>query len=276
MRPWMQLPGRLRSTTLGDLLGALHRGQVTGTLELTEDRGRSHHIHWVKGLVAAVEIDGASPSLAEVLRGDGAGDDDLIRGSLLRAIASRRLHGEVLIDEYRVSPSRVGSALRHQMLKRLAMLERLADARLAFRVAVRPPRSALVGTGEIPRHSASEPGAIGPSTWNAPLAAREFLHGRRRAREREATRPEVVGAESRASEDSGSAAWAPAQGGRAPSPWHVLGVAPGAELAVIKRAYRRLARTVHPDLHPDADDAARRALQARFARLTDAYRALVP
>ena len=50
---------------------------------------------------------------------------------------------------------------------------------------------------------------------------------------------------------------------------------PGARVEEIKRAYRRLARSVHPDLHPGASDEERRALQARFVELTDAYRALV-
>lgn len=243
----MQLPGRLRSTTLGDLLGALHRASATGTLELTEDRGRAHHIYWVRGLVIAVEIDGDSPSLAEILRSDGAADDDVIRRSLLRAIASRRLHGEVLIDEFRIPPSRVGSALRRQMLSRLATLERLRDARLSFRVAVRPPRGALAG---------AQRDAASPSAWDAPLGAREFLHGRRRARERAAPAGEAPQADAKA--------------------WAVLGLSPGSELAAIKRAYRRLARAVHPDLHPDADDSTRRLLQSRFSELTDAYRALVP
>ena len=249
MHTCMQLPGRLRSTTLGDLLGALHRAAVTGTLELIEDRGRTHHIHWMQGLVVAVEIDGASPSLAEFLRGEGAVDEDVLRLSLLRAIASRRLHGKVLIDEFRVPPSRVGAALRRQMLARLSTLERLDDARLSFRVAVRPPRGALVGAE---RHAASQP----TPTWDTPLGAYEFLHGRRRARER-----------APAPRDSRTAEAAP---------WRVLGLAPGAEVSAVKRAYRRLARTVHPDLHPEADDATRRSLESRFVELTDAYRALVP
>jgi molecular chaperone DnaJ len=57
--------------------------------------------------------------------------------------------------------------------------------------------------------------------------------------------------------------------------WRVLGLTPGAEVAEIKRAYRRLARAVHPDLHPGASDDERRALQTRFAEVTEAYRLLV-
>jgi hypothetical protein len=241
----MQLPGRLRSTSLGDLLGSLYRSGATGTLELAEDRGRVHRVHFATGRVIAVEIDGASPSLAEILRGHGAADDDVLRRSLLRAIASQRLHGEVLIDDFFVSPEVVGHALRRQIVLRLASLERLPDARVAFRVTVRPPRGALVG-----RHT----GGDGGPGWDAPLGPNEFLRGRRRARERTATH-------------------------RAPpieaTAWDVLGVPAGAAIDEVKRAYRRLARAVHPDLHPGASDAERRALQVRFAALTEAYRSLV-
>jgi len=59
----MHLPGRLSASTLGDLLGALHREGVTGLLELSEVRGprgggvpgRLHHIHLRGGLVVAVD-----------------------------------------------------------------------------------------------------------------------------------------------------------------------------------------------------------------------------
>ena len=55
----VSLPRRLSATTLGDLLGKLHRARVTGTLELTEVRGvtagRSHKIHLREGLVVGVD-----------------------------------------------------------------------------------------------------------------------------------------------------------------------------------------------------------------------------
>src|SRR4051794_22125770 len=101
----MQLPGRLRATSFGDLLGVLHRERATGTLELAEFRGRTHRVHFSRGLVTAVELDGPASSLAEVLRRDRAVDDETLRRSLLRAIASRRLHGEVLVRDFKLSPS---------------------------------------------------------------------------------------------------------------------------------------------------------------------------
>jgi DnaJ-domain-containing protein 1 len=230
----MNLSGRLRSTTLGDLLGTLHRASATGTLELCEDRGRTHRVHLALGRVVAVEVDGASPSLAEILRADRTVAEDVLRRSFLRAVSSRRLHGQVLVDEFCLSPSVVGSALRRQLLGRLASLEKLTDARVAFRVAVRAPTSAV---------------------HDAPLEPREFLHGRRRTRERTSPRPPQV---------SGSL-----------GAWRLLGLAPGARADDIKRAYRQLARSLHPDAHPTATDTERRALQERFVELTEAYRSLV-
>src|SRR5437660_489401 len=82
----------------------------------------------------AVELDGAAASLAEVLRRDRAVDDETLRRSLLRAMASRRLHGEVLVRDFKLSPSLVDTALRRQLLTRLAVLEQLGDAQVFFRV----------------------------------------------------------------------------------------------------------------------------------------------
>jgi hypothetical protein len=243
----MQLPGRLRSTTLGDLLGALHRARATGTLELAEFHGRTHRIHLARGLVVAVELDGPVPSLAEELRRQGAIADDVLKRSLLRAIASRRLHGEVLVRDFKLSPALIDTALRRQLLTRLGVIERLTDAQLVFRVTVRPPRGALL---------------------DDPLRPPEFLSGRRRTRDKH----------------PGSGASPQARRVAPPAasfdPGHlaalrVLGVAPGADATAIKRAYRQLARSYHPDLHPQASDDERRHLAERFVEVTAAYQTLV-
>jgi DnaJ-domain-containing protein 1 len=53
-----------------------------------------------------------------------------------------------------------------------------------------------------------------------------------------------------------------------------LGVDDAADLDAIKRAYRRLARALHPDLQPGADAVRRQTLERRFAEVTAAYEAL--
>jgi DnaJ-domain-containing protein 1 len=241
----MQLPGRLRATTLGDLLGALHRSRANGTLELSEPGGRVHRVHLISGLVSAVEVDRASVSLGDLLKRDDGVDEDTLRRSLLRAMASRRLHGEVLVRDFHLSPEIVGRALRRQVMLRLAMLEEIADAQVAFRVTVRPPRGALV---------------------DEPLGAEEFLPGRTRARDR---RPDPASGAFRVSTGVGGIDAIRARACR------TLGVGYAADATEVKSAYRRLVRSYHPDLHPDATHDERRALAARFAEVTAAYRALV-
>lgn len=55
----------------------------------------------------------------------------------------------------------------------------------------------------------------------------------------------------------------------------MLGIDDAADLESIKRAYRRLARELHPDLQPSVDGAERRLLEQRFAAVTAAYEALI-
>ncbi len=240
----VQLPSRLKATTLGDLLGALHRGRLSGTLELAEDGGRTHRIFLQSGLVTAVELDGESPALGEILRRDEAIDDDVLRRSVLRSLSSKRPLGEVLVADFCISPTIVGAALRRQITLRLQTLERLADARIFFRVVVRAPKTAL--TGE-------------------PLVADEFLKGRVRARDRRSSPPE-------------SGTFASAQRHRTfdrRAALAVLELPPDADAGAVKQAYRRLVRTYHPDLHPLASDIERDELRARFDEVMNAYRVLV-
>jgi len=245
----MHLPGRLKATTLGDLLGAVHREQSTGTLELTEPSGRMHRIHLSAGLVTAVELDRATASLAEILRRQEDIDEDTLRRSLLRAMASRRLHGEVLVRDFHLSPSVVGRALRLQIMLRLQILEELGDAQVAFRVTVKPPRGALV---------------------DSPLDAPEFLAGRKRLRDRETeTKSGTYRASNATSGMPGG--WDPARA----SAYRALGVTFNADPSEVKQAYRRLVRTYHPDLHPEASHDERKTLSSRFAEVTAAYRTLV-
>lgn len=74
---------------------------------------------------------------------------------------------------------------------------------------------------------------------------------------------------------------APAPAARAPDPRRLaalrtLGIDAAADPDDVKRAYRRLARALHPDLQPEADAERRRALERRFAEVTAAYEALAP
>jgi DnaJ-domain-containing protein 1 len=232
----MQLPGQLRKTSLGDLLGSLHRARANGTLELAEN-DRTHRVFVSGGHVVAVEVDGSSMSLGEVLKSISAVDDETLRRSVLRAISSRRLLGEVLVHDFRIAPKVVGAALRRQIARRLELLDRLKDARVAFRVAMRAPPTAL---------------------RDEPLEPAEFLNGRPRARDRE----ENAQSGMRPTFDSARVAALRLLG---------LGFDEAADADAIRRAYRKLAKSVHPDTHPHATEAERRNLEARFSEATNAY-----
>lgn len=55
----------------------------------------------------------------------------------------------------------------------------------------------------------------------------------------------------------------------------ILGLTSDADRAQVKRAYRRLARALHPDLHPAAGERERRGLERKLAEINRAYRTLV-
>src|SRR5687767_7806113 len=62
----LELPGRLERSTLGDVLGALHRSGATGALRIDEvgpDGSRQHVIYLRDGLIADVESGSAPPAV---------------------------------------------------------------------------------------------------------------------------------------------------------------------------------------------------------------------
>lgn len=161
----MILPGRLRDTTLGDVLGTLFRARVTGTLELVElsgpASGRVHKVVFVDGAITGIEPGAAGAKLGELL------DVDITARRRYSPEHHHRI-GEYLVDAGIVTADRVRTALHEQLQARLEGLYRLSDARLSFR----PPRP-----------QGSDP------TAPAPLAQDEFLHGRPRRRRADAVAP---------------------------------------------------------------------------------------
>lgn len=239
----MNLPGRLRLTTLGDVLGALHRSGASGVLELSEDRGATHRVYWKSGMITQVDTSLFRERLGELLSRQG-----LLEAAALARLARRLLEapsrraGEILVDEGLVSRDLVSSALRRQLHRRIDALFGLRDAQLTFRV----PRP--------------QPAA------QAPLSPHEFLHGRPRFRSRTRAQQSPP---PRSESSLQAAPNAPAQA------YAALGVQPGADRATIVRAFRRQALHLHPDRYPNADAAERARLLSRFAELSAAYHALV-
>ncbi|HKQ68558.1 MAG TPA: J domain-containing protein, partial [Polyangiaceae bacterium] len=223
------------------------RGRVSGLVRLTEasgaTAGRIHSIYLLRGEVVTVDSQARVLPLGEILRQRGLLDGGSQRqiGLKLSSGPPRRV-GELLVEEYRISPDVVGAALRQQLRARLDALFRLEDATVSFHVAC-----AL------------------PSRTAAPLSPREYLHGRPRARDRvpRAGRRRDDPPRRQANTGARSAALT------------LLGLDEDATLSEVSRAFRELAREVHPDRHAGASDAERRAMELRFAALSAAYHVLI-
>jgi hypothetical protein len=252
----MNLPGRLRLTTLGDVLGALHRSGASGVLELGEDRGVTHRVYWMQGMITQVDTDLFRQRLGDLLAGQG-----FLGARALARLARRLLEapgqraGEILIEEGFVSTDLVSAGLRRQLRQKLEALFQLKDAQLTFRV----PRP--------------------HDQHRSPLSPGEFLHGRARARPRAraaAPRDQASsGQHGPGPQATGSSAHGvrPQQGSRTRA-YATLGLLPGADRATIQQAFRRLARKFHPDRFPNADPKQRAQLLSRFAELSAAYHSL--
>jgi DnaJ-domain-containing protein 1 len=235
----VNLPGRLSLTTLGDLLGSLHRANASGVLELVEphgvNAGRAHRIYLSAGLIDGVETALEHPRLGELLEREGALDREQLRALLRRLVMEpQRLTGEILVSERLASRALVAAALRWQLRARMDAIYRLRDALVRFHVR-RGERTLAFGSLLTPR---------------------DFLHGRSRAR------VELELPLSRESEV------------RRRDAYRLLGLAPGADAAAVRRAFRRLAAEHHPDRHPDASAAELAELVRKFSRLTAAYHSL--
>ncbi len=251
----MRISGTLRRTTLGDVLGALHREQATGALELSEEvLGRAHRLHLSGGLVQAVETDFEAPRVGEILRREGFISDLCARRLALQLAASPdRRAGELLVDGRVVTSEIVDAALRYQLRARLDLVFDVSDASIRFRVAQHRGRGSNI----------------------IPLSPHEFLHGRSRSRDkRRAAAPTPTPGPARSHPRASSVH---ATGGdpvraRALS---ALGLDSGADRDAVQRAFRRLASRCHPDRFPRATPNEKAELMRRFAEVSAAYHQLV-
>lgn len=248
----MRLPGRLRLTTLGDVLGEIHRAGASGVLELLDERGRSHRVFWSDGMITQVDTELFRQRLGDLLAGQGfLGARALARLARRLLEAPRQRAGEILVEEGFVSSDLVSAGLRRQLRQKLEALFQLPDAQLTFRVP-RPHEQ-----------------------HRTPLSPGEFLHGRPRARPRART----FAGQDKANAGSASAGASASSSSRAPHgsrsrAYATLGLLPGADRAAIQQAFRRLALNLHPDRFPNAEAGERARLLSRFAELSAAYHAL--
>ncbi len=252
----MNLPGRLRATTLGDVLGTLFRDRTTGVLELVEASGvgvgRRHRLHLVAGLVQEVETSLPVPRLGEILRDEGFIDAEAAR-TLSRRLLEHPTQrtGELLIRERLARREEVVAALRHQLRARLDALYRLDEAWLRFHIAG-PRRTDAGGSMALSPH--------------------EFLHGRPRWRDRCPRDGSKLGADT---PPPGRTTGEPGELSRRRAALSLLGLSEPVDRQTVQRTFRRLAATLHPDRHPRAKPSELASLMRGFAQLTAAYHELV-
>ncbi len=250
----MILPGSLRTTTLGDVLGQLHRGGVSGVLQIiassTPWAGSHHQVTLVRGIVRDVSTTIPAPRIGEVLLEQGVlrqAEHELFVAELRRR--SGALAGEVLRELGMVSDATLRFGLSRQMRKRLDVLYGIERASLRFH-----PLSAQVRT-----------------VASVALGPREFLHGRPRARDQAGARRPPVEPER---EGRAGALEHERSQGRAAA-LELLGLPEVVTREQVRQAFRRAAVLVHPDLHRDLEPHALSAMQARFAELSQAYHLLI-
>jgi hypothetical protein len=244
----VQIPGKLSETTLGDVLGALLRARVTGLVRLRETpangAGREHRVFLARGEVVAVETDSRVPVLGEILMQHGLLDARGQRRIRQRLTAGPgRPIGEILVEEGYVSRDVIGAALRKQLRSKLDALFQIREATLSFHVA-----------------------CLAPACPVAPLAPREFLRGRPRARDRQGSRFDYRARR--------SATPVRADNRRA-SALSLLGLDETATVQEVTKAFRQIATKIHPDRHVHASEDERRALAEQFAAVSAAYHTVI-
>jgi hypothetical protein len=257
----MHLPGRLSSSSLGDLLGSLYRQRITGTVELTEAcspqgrgvPGRLHRVHLRGGLVVAVDTAIPVLPLGEILRRDGQCSREAVRLLVTRIEAGdRRAAGVILESAGLASAETIRGALHAQLRERVDALFTLEDARVAFRTARPLPLAA----------------------GSTPLSPVEFLHGRPRHRDQGAR----VGARTEEHTPPPPSGVRPVRSDLDPADEHarlLLGLPRGAAVSDVRRAFRRLASALHPDRIAGAALEEQERSAARFVELATAYHRLV-
>ncbi len=260
----LTLPARLSQTTLGDVLGTLHRAAVTGSLELVEAPARRaerrHLVELWEGAVTSVQSPGDT-SLGEALvRATGeplASRRARALGAVFATCPSEAACLALIRSRALIPPAELAGLLRELTRARLERLFALEDAALRFHAC-----GALdAASAAVPSANASPSGRRLQRETTLPVA--DVLHGRPRARDR--ARP--------AGERAPAGDTRRAAPGRARA-LRVLGLDPHADAEAVRRAFRRLAAEAHPDRGATGPSSEQRRLAERFVELAAAYHAL--
>jgi hypothetical protein len=246
------LPGRLSTTTLGDLLGVCFRAHISGILELTEDAGpvagRAHRLRFDAGLIQGIESPLGAPPLGELLVNVGSLTRHQHFELLLRLQGMPdKSTGQWLAEFHWVEPDTLRRVVQQQLSDRLTALFTLPDARVAYRI------------GRTLAHRAVEA---------QPLPPEIFLHGRPRSRDRNA-KPPATSARQCPHHDLGL---------RDSARVHALlslGLTPQSGTGDVKKAFHRMVSRLHPDRHVSAPPSQQDAARRRFVQIVNAYNTLM-
>lgn len=234
----MNIPTRLRETTLGDVLATLHREGASGVLELVEPT-RRHAVHLRKGEVRAVECALATMRFGDVAVASGVVPREVIETFWFNDRPSGQRIGQCLVGRRLMTPLQRDHLLDTQRLQRLKMLYRLPDAMLRFHPAAPLPDGAAEQT---------------------PLRPREVFHNTPRARDSAPPPPVTQAAEERDP--------------RRRRALEALGLPMSASMDDVRARYKRLLLELHPDRAHPMDDRDRASRMTRLLRVMESYQLL--
>jgi hypothetical protein len=305
--------GRLRRGDFVRIAYRLGRRALTGELEIVELGGKRHTLFVRRGYLAAAHVEGFWAPLGELLREAGHLSDEQLKKSLEAMAEGTAFQGRALIEQGIVSEAAIDDALRRQADLRLERLAAIEAGTWKFEPAAPPASVKLGGRPVALAHWArrfldahlNAPEArkllgdlcmarfrliddLGPAEATLDdldrRLCKKLLEPTNLAEllaVRGATRPRVLallfflaGVGALVAGTHKPAFASKPRVDPIARAHEILGVPTGSDADTIRKAYRNLVRTLHPDLHPGLPPVARRTLELRFAAVSAAYRSL--
>ncbi len=128
-----QAVGFLETTPFAELLVNALDHRLTGTLVLEEPSGERHGVYFEAGTPRKVKIGAMVASLGEVLVATGVISERVHSLTLSRALEEHLLHGQVLLNDGRISERALELGLREQLLRQMLWLfERPEGTRFGY------------------------------------------------------------------------------------------------------------------------------------------------
>ena len=244
------------------LIYRLARTRATGVLTVQPQRGAADTLVLRRGVLVAAEQDPGEGSRRTAQRLERLATMEGARAQFDGGLAAYPPGGA--LRQYNLAAwarSHLESQLDAGQAQ--AMLQELAGARLALRPELAPDLTwcdetdrRILAAMAVPRRLDQ----IWPLARTARFRLLSFLYFLR-----------AVGAVTPLGVSAPVAVPSPVDG----DAYRLLGVPAGADRETVKRAYRRLARALHPDMHAGTSDERRRELERKLAAINTAYRRLV-